>query len=101
MSLFRVSLPALKKVSGAFDVQSTKDITSSCEVFNKQKPKSAGGNNNIEGKYNCTSNNQLANEGSSTTGGGSNNDTGNAAALLGMNVPVVLGMAVLGGFAML
>jgi hypothetical protein len=89
-------------VKGAFDVSSTKDLGNSCDPFKKLAPTKQGGNGHFQGTFSCTSNNQQANEGGSggtSTGGGSSNGTGNAAAYLDFSMPVVLGVAVLGGLA--
>lgn len=86
-------------MKGAFDVSSTTNIQSSCDNFKPKAPSKQGGNGHFQGTFTCTSNNQQANEGGTSSSGGSTNSSGNAAAFLDFNMPVVLGMAVLGGLA--
>jgi len=62
-----VTLPALKDNRGAFNIQSSGDITSSCSTFGAEK----GPNDVIKGKYQCAGNqNKPGNAGSSPTGSG-------------------------------
>jgi hypothetical protein len=84
-------------VKGAFDVSSTTDIQSSCDNFKPKARTQQGGNGHFQGTFSCTSNNQQANEGGSGSGRGSGNN--NTAAYLDLNMPVMLGLAVLGGLA--
>jgi len=49
LTTFSVSLPALGDVRGAFNLQSSADVSSSCNVFSKL----AGTNNVIKGKFQC------------------------------------------------
>ncbi len=82
-----IELPKLDDVKGAFDIVSTDDIKSSCDAFGKLAPGSQGGGGQIQGVYNCQSNNADANSdtgsggsgsGSGGSGGsGSGNGTGN------------------------
>ncbi|KAK3365685.1 hypothetical protein B0T24DRAFT_535949 [Lasiosphaeria ovina] len=76
-----VEFPSLDVVKGAFDISSTANIDDTCKNFEKQAPTTQGGNNDIQGKYSCTSDNADANsDTSSTTGGsgsGSNSGSGN------------------------
>ncbi|KAF2399169.1 hypothetical protein EJ06DRAFT_479338 [Trichodelitschia bisporula] len=71
-----VSLPALKDCRGAFNLQSTDDVTDSCNVFGKEK----GPNNVIKGKYQCAG--KLAKAGNAgttpTNSGASSTKSGDA-----------------------
>ncbi|KAL0942810.1 gpi-anchored cell wall organization protein [Colletotrichum truncatum] len=96
-----VSLPALDDVKGAFDTQSTGNIDTSCDVFNKMEGKQ------IQGEYTCRSNNTRANEdgsssggnaGGTKNGGGSNNE--GAAGIISVNT-AILSIALVGGLAQL
>ncbi|EFQ32334.1 hypothetical protein CGRA01v4_11205 [Colletotrichum graminicola] len=94
-----VALPALDDVKGAFDTQSTGDIDTSCDVFNKMKGRQ------IQGDYKCRSNNTKANEDGNSSGGnagGSKNGNGadGAAGMVSVNT-AILGAALLFGFAQL
>lgn len=81
-------LPVLDDVRGAFDVSSTEDISKSCEPFEELQD-----DGKIQGSdFECSSDNENANEG----GKGSDDDE-DAAGLLGINTPIVLGIALLGG----
>lgn len=92
-----VELPALDDVKGAFTVISTSDISSSCSKFNPKKPTAQGGNGHFQGTFNCQSNNAQANTGGNSTSGGSGNNTGSGAAYFEYSMPVVLGLAAIGG----
>jgi len=62
-----VTLPALKDNRGAFNIQSSGDISSSCTTFNGEK----GANNVIKGKFVCAgSQSTPGNIGSTPTGSG-------------------------------
>ncbi|KAK2033324.1 hypothetical protein LX32DRAFT_581188 [Colletotrichum zoysiae] len=94
-----VTLPALDDVKGAFDTQSTGDIDTSCDAFNKMKGRQ------IQGDYKCRSNNTKANEDGDSNGGsagGSKNGSGSdgAAGMVSVNT-AILGAALLFGFAQL
>ncbi|TDZ33496.1 Protein ecm33 [Colletotrichum sidae] len=94
-----VSLPALDDVKGAFDTQSTGNIDTSCDAFNKMEGKQ------IQGEYTCRSNNTRANEDGSSSGGsaGGTGNSGNsegAAGIVSVNA-AVLSVALLGGLAQL
>ncbi|OLN86426.1 Protein ecm33 [Colletotrichum chlorophyti] len=94
-----VSLPVLEDVKGAFDTQSTGDIDSSCDVFNKMEGRQ------IQGDYKCRSNNTRANEEGDSNGGsaGGSQNTGNgegAAGIVSVNT-ALLGITLLFGFAQL
>ncbi|GJC79699.1 GPI-anchored cell wall organization protein ecm33 [Colletotrichum tofieldiae] len=94
-----VELPALEDVKGAFDTQSTGDIDTSCDAFNKMEGRQ------IQGDYKCRSNNTKANEDGDSNGGsagGSQNGSGsdNAAGIMSVNT-AILGAALLFGFAQL
>ncbi|KAK6217197.1 GPI-anchored cell wall organization protein ecm33 [Colletotrichum tabaci] len=96
-----VALPALEDVKGAFDTQSTGNIDTSCDVFNKMDGRQ------IQGDYKCRSNNTKANEGGDSNGGsagGSQNGSGSgsegAAGIVSVNT-ALLGAALLFGFAKL
>ncbi|OHE91404.1 hypothetical protein CORC01_13322 [Colletotrichum orchidophilum] len=93
-----VDLPALQDVKGAFDTQSTGDIDTSCDVFNKMEGRQ------IQGDYKCRSNNTKANEGGDSTGGsaGGSPNTGkdNAAGSFAVNT-AILGAAVFFGLSQL
>ena len=94
----RVTLPLLDDVKGTFTLLSTKDISASCDVLKKFAPTKQGGNGRYAGNFTCTSNFDKANEGGSVpTGPGGTNGTGGMGTSLSYNLPVVLGMAVLGG----
>ncbi len=103
LSLSRVDLPSLNDVKGAFDIVSTADISASCTTFGKLAPGTQGGGGQIQGTYNCQSNNANANSdtssGSNSTSGGSGgsgNKNGNSAAGTAVNMVAVLGLAVVG-----
>ncbi|TQN69850.1 Protein ecm33 [Colletotrichum shisoi] len=96
-----VALPALEDVKGAFDTQSTGNIDTSCDVFNKMDGRQ------IQGDYKCRSNNTKANEDGDSNGGsagGSQNGSGSgsegAAGIVSVNT-ALLGAALLFGFAKL
>ncbi|KAF6839423.1 gpi-anchored cell wall organization protein [Colletotrichum plurivorum] len=94
-----VSLPALDDVKGAFDTQSTGDIDTSCDTFNKMEGKQ------IQGEYTCRSNNTRANEEGSSSGGNAggtqNGGSGEGAAGIVSVNTAVLSVALLGGLAQL
>jgi len=83
-----VSLPALKDNRGAFNLQSTADITSSCDVFNDMH----GPSDVIKGKYQCKG--SLTNPGnaSTTATGGSGSSSSGAANHIGFT-PAALGLS--------
>ncbi|GJC98692.1 Gpi-anchored cell wall organization protein [Colletotrichum higginsianum IMI 349063] len=96
-----VALPALEDVKGAFDTQSTGNIDTSCDIFNKMDGRQ------IQGDYKCRSNNTKANEDGDSNGGsagGSQNGSGSgsegAAGIVSVNT-ALLGAALLFGFAKL
>lgn len=75
-----VSLPALKDNRGAFNLQSTADIASSCNVFDDMH----GPNKVIKGKYQCKG--SLTNPGNaSTTASGGSSSSKGAADAVGFN----------------
>jgi hypothetical protein len=98
MCFHSVELPALDDVKGAFTLISTTDITNSCNAFSPKKPTAQGGNGHFQGTFTCRGNDASANNGGNSTSGGTSNSTG-AAAGFDYSMPVVLGMAVLGGLA--
>ncbi|WYZ41344.1 hypothetical protein EsH8_V_000239 [Colletotrichum jinshuiense] len=94
-----VELPALEDVKGAFDTQSTGDIDTSCDVFNKMEGRQ------IQGDYKCRSNNTKANEdgnsdGGSAGGSGSQNGSDGAAGIVSVNT-AILSVALLFGLVQL
>ncbi|CAI0653966.1 Protein ecm33 [Colletotrichum fructicola] len=92
-----VSIPALDDVKGAFDLQSTGDIDTSCDVFNKMEGKQ------IQGEYTCRSNNTNANSDSGTGGSAGGTKSGGsegAAGVVSVNT-AVLSLAIVGGLAQL
>ncbi|KAJ0342099.1 hypothetical protein COL922a_001488 [Colletotrichum nupharicola] len=92
-----VSIPALDDVKGAFDLQSTGNIDTSCDVFNKMEGKQ------IQGKYTCRSNNTNANSDSGTGGSAGGTKSGGsegAAGVVSVNT-AVLSLAIVGGLAQL
>ncbi|KAK2729603.1 gpi-anchored cell wall organization protein ecm33 [Colletotrichum kahawae] len=92
-----VSIPALDDVKGAFDLQSTGDIDTSCDVFNKMEGKQ------IQGEYTCRSNNTNANSDSGTGGSAGGTTSGGsegAAGIVSVNT-AVLSLAIVGGLAQL
>jgi hypothetical protein len=98
-SFSSVELPSLNDVRGAFDLESTGDITSSCSVFDKLSPKSGG---QIQGEYSCTSDNANANNDTSTTGGtssGSSNTSSSAViGASGMSMSWLISLVSIAGF---
>lgn len=68
-----VTLPALQNVAGAFNLQSTGDISSACNTF---KPLS-GPNNVIKGAYTC-SGGESHPGGTGTLPGGTNSGSGSS-----------------------
>ncbi|EQB45514.1 Cell wall protein ECM33 [Colletotrichum gloeosporioides] len=92
-----VSIPALDDVKGAFDLQSTGDIDTSCDAFNKMEGKQ------IQGEYTCRSNNTNANSDSGTGGSAGGTKSGGsegAAGIVSVNT-AVLSLAIVGGLAQL
>ena len=85
-------------VKGAFDVVSTKDIKTSCDKFNSLAPSSQGGGGQIQGSFNCQSNNANANQDTGSGGSGSGSGNGNAAPGMSVNTGVVFGLALVGVF---
>ncbi len=106
LTLPSVEFPALNDVKGAFDIVSTGDIKSSCDAFGKLAPSSQGGGGQIQGTYNCQSNNADANSDTGSGSGGSSGGSGsegsgssgkgNSATGLAVNLAAVLGLAVAG-----
>ncbi|EFX01063.1 GPI-anchored cell wall organization protein ecm33 [Grosmannia clavigera kw1407] len=104
-----VELPSLADVKGAFNVESTGDITSSCAVFKKLAPSSAGGNGDIQGTYTCQSDNANANSDTSTSTASSTKSSSTAKATgsssaatgLGINGVAVVGLAGVAALAQL
>jgi hypothetical protein len=99
-----VKFPALNIVKGAFDVSTTADIEKSCDELEKSAPTTQGGNGNFEGVFDCTSNNDKANEDTdgSTSGpdnaDSSNGDDENGAAGLVLNA-ALFGLVAVAGLA--
>lgn len=85
-----IELPALEKVDGTFDVQSTEDIEDACGALEDVK--------NVGGKFKCESENENANEGSDKDPSEDDEDAG---VFLGANGPLVLSVAVIGGLLQL
>ncbi|KEZ38750.1 hypothetical protein SAPIO_CDS10781 [Scedosporium apiospermum] len=98
-SFTNIELPSLDDVKGAFDVSSTEDINDDCAGFKSLAPKSSGGNGKIQGSFSCTSKNANANEGGK--GGSNSSDKEDGAGFLGVNTPIILGVAALGALAQL
>jgi hypothetical protein len=96
----RASLPVLNDVKGAFDVTSTEDISASCENFKSISPKKNGGSGVVQGTYECTSSDQNANTGGKN-GTGNGKDNEDAANLVGLNLPMVLGAVLLASLTQL
>ncbi|KAG6008983.1 hypothetical protein E4U21_003535 [Claviceps maximensis] len=92
-----VEIPKLDDISGSVTVTSTTDISEFCGFFDGLKTKGL-----IRGKESCTSNNTKANEGGSggTSGSKKSGDDDSAAMSLGVS-SVILGLAVIAGFAQL
>merc|ERR1711977_554688 len=74
-----VSLPALKDNRGAFNLQSTADISSSCNVFDDMH----GPSDVIKGKYQCRG--SLTNPGNGSSSSGAANHMGFTPAALGLS----------------
>jgi len=97
-SFTSISLPSLNDVKGAFDVESTQDISSSCSTFSKLAPTSKGGNGEIQGTYTCTgdvanaNSDTSSNTNGSSSGGGGSGGNGNSAAGIAINMVSVLGL---------
>lgn len=89
---FRIELPSLSDVQGALDIQSTEDIDEACDAF-----KDLG--KRIQGKFECEGKNENANEGGKSDN--SSDDDEDAGAFLGVNAPLVLGVAAIGGLLQL
>jgi len=97
-----VEFPALIDVKGAFDLKSTEDIEDSCKDLRKKKS-----DGEIQGEFNCESDNERANEdvsnggksGGGGSGGGSDDgDDDSAASGLGFNT-ALLGLALFGALS--
>ena len=86
-------------MKGTFDAISSADITSSCDEFKKLAPKNQGGNGVIQGKFTCTPKSDDPNSGGSKPGDGGDEKDG--AALIGINMSAVLGLALVAGVAQL
>ncbi|EGO60215.1 hypothetical protein NEUTE1DRAFT_115643 [Neurospora tetrasperma FGSC 2508] len=71
-----VKFPKLQSVRGAFDLSSTNDVTDDCKVLAKMAPKTQGGNGEIEGTFDCQSNNEEANQDTSGKTGSGQGVTG-------------------------
>lgn len=81
-----ISLPALKDNRGAFNIQSSQDITSSCNVFNGEK----GANNVIKGKFQCAGNqDKPGGENSTPTGSGASSTKKSEAGDIRINTAAV------------
>ena len=92
-----ISLPALSDVKGAFSaISAVDDMKDSCAVFAKQAPKGQGGNNQIQGKYDCgkdpAANSDTTGTGITGGGSGGSGGGGNAAAGFSVNMASVLGL---------
>ncbi|KAJ4388487.1 cell wall protein Ecm33 [Neurospora sp. IMI 360204] len=97
--------PKLQSVRGAFDLASTNDVTNDCKTLAKMAPTTQGGNGEIEGTFDCQSNNKEANQDTSgktgsgdgvTGGSGSDKNSGNknsGAAGLSVNAGLFLAAA--------
>lgn len=101
-----VDLPSLNDVKGGFDVESTGDISASCTTFKKLAPQSQGGGGQIQGKFNCVSNNANANSDTNPTStgsasGSSSTGKGNSAAGLSVNTVAILALAGVAAIAQL
>jgi len=99
-----VDFPALVNVKGAFDVSSTADIKKSCDKLKESAPTSQGGDGKIEGVFDCTANNDKANEDTDGSTSGSGNVDGsdsqdeNGAAGLVLNA-ALFGLVAVAGLA--
>lgn len=72
----RVKFPKLQSVRGAFDLSSTNDVTNDCKTLAKMAPTTQGGNGEIEGTFDCQSNNKEANQDTSGKTGSGEGVTG-------------------------
>lgn len=98
-----VSLPKVTDIRGNFNVQSTKDISSSCNVFDNEH----GPNDVIKGgDYTCDGENPQAtgtsdgsSGGSSSNGGSSSSGSGKSGAADPSNIPSMQITGVLGVIA--
>lgn len=77
---------------------STNDIKTSCDKFNQLAPSSQGGGGQIQGSFNCQSNNADANSDTGSGGSGGSSGNGNAAPGMSVNTGAVLGLALVGIF---
>jgi len=81
-------LPALKQVSGAFNLSSTADISSSCKTFKAI----AGPNSVIRGKFVCPTTAPTSTSGNGGSGTGSGSSSTPSGAANGMLVPSATGI---------
>lgn len=97
-----VLMPDLNDVVGTFTVTSTTDISDDCTTLEKNAPEPTG-NGNVQGKFQCTSNNDDANTGSASGGtSSSSSGSGNSssAAMLHIN-SAAMGLSFVGLLAQL
>lgn len=96
-------MPALNDVVGTFTVTSTTDISDECTTLESNAPQPTG-NGNIQGKFQCTSNNDDANTGSASGGtsstGSSGSSNSSSAAMLHIN-SAAMGLSFVGLLAQL
>jgi len=95
-----IQFPALNDVKGAFDISSTTDIKDDCDTFQKLSMKGGGGQ--IQGTFNCESNNTNANSDTSpgSSGGGSGGAKDDAATGLVFNT-ALFALSAFAGISML
>lgn len=99
---FSVLMPDLNDVVGTFTVTSTTDISDECTTLKENAPEPTG-NGNIQGKFQCTSNNNNANTGSAsggTSSTGSSTGNSSSAAMLHIN-SAAMGLSFVGLLAQL
>lgn len=94
-------MPDLNDVVGTFTVTSTTDISDDCTTLKENAPEPSG-NGNIQGKFQCTSNNDDANTGSASGGTSSTGSSSNSssAAMLHVN-SAAMGLSFVGLLAQL
>lgn len=102
--LHSVELPALNTAQGAFvkgvfDVQSTTDISKSCDSLKTHARSEQGGDNKIQGPFFCQSNNDKANEDiNNPNGGGGGSNNKNSATGTTINM-ALFGLSLVAGVA--
>ncbi|KLU89979.1 hypothetical protein MAPG_08946 [Magnaporthiopsis poae ATCC 64411] len=100
-----VELPALNTAQGAFvkgvfDVQSTTDISKSCDALKPHARSEQGGDNKIQGPFTCESNNDKANEDINNPNGRGGNGNNNKNSATGTTINMaLLGLSLVAGVA--